>query len=131
MATAEDLGGVDPLAVYRLGGALTVFRITTIDLYEPELVDSFRSNYELEREPRRRERESTPIHMGVSVYLSLEQARDTARRWPRLGAFVARLELLPPSAASFALTSFPGHLTVWGRAADLVGAVVSIVPVEE
>jgi hypothetical protein len=129
---AEGLPGVDPVTVYRLGEPLEVFRITKSDRpYDPALLDSFKSNYELGRPARHTEIKFTPEHMGLSVYLALDRARDTARAFPRIGEYVALVRLTPESGAAFALTAEPGHLTVWGRALELVAAVADIVPVEE
>lgn len=130
MAT-EQLPGVDPVAVYRLGEPLAVFRITKTDRpFAPDLLDSFKSNYELGRPARRAEVTFTPTHMGLSVYLSLDRARETARAFPKLGTFVARVQLTPATGAAFAQIAEPGHLTIWGRALELVAAVADIVPVE-
>jgi hypothetical protein len=66
------------------GRALVVYRIVRSDLADdPVLLNSLRSNYELTREPRRVERTSTVIHMGVSMYLDPEMARRTAQRWSK------------------------------------------------
>jgi hypothetical protein len=69
--------------------------------------------------------------MGLSVYLALDRARATARAFPKIGEYVAHVLLTPDTGAAFALTAEPGHLTVWGRALQLVTAVVDIVSVEE
>jgi hypothetical protein len=125
------LPGVDPVTVYRLGEPLVVFRITRSDrAYDPVLLDSFKSNYELGRPPRRTEVTFTPTHMGISVYLAQERARETARAFPKIGEYIAEVRLAPDSGAAYALTAEPGHLTVWGRALALVSHVIDIVPVE-
>jgi hypothetical protein len=129
MASVE-LPGIEPLEVFRLGGPLTVFRITKSDQPDDDaLLDSFKSNYELGRKPRRAEIKSTPVHMGISVYLALERAADLARALPQIGEYVARVELRPEIGAAFALTAEPGHLTVWGRPLQLRAAIADIVPV--
>lgn len=95
------------------------------------LLDSFKSNYELGRNPRRAEIDFTPTHMGISVYLALERARQTARAWQHkgIGDYVAEVRLEPEMGAAFALTAEPGHLTLWGRPLQLVRGVVDIVEV--
>jgi hypothetical protein len=127
----NGLPGVDPLTVYRVGEPFVVFRIAKTDRpYEPHYLDAFRSNYELDRPPRREETRSTPVHMGISVYLSKARAMDTARTFPKIGDYVAEMRLQPDFGAAFALTAEPGHLTVWGRVLDLAAAVADIVAVE-
>lgn len=128
----DGLPGIEPFSVYRVGEAFLVYRITKSDRpYDLVLLDSFKSNYELDRPPRKVEIISTPQHMGISVYTQLERARQTARAFPQIGDFVAEVELGPESGAAFALTAEPGHLTVWGRPLVLVALVTDIVPVEE
>jgi hypothetical protein len=125
------LPGIEPVTVFRLGEPLVVYRIVkSASPFDPALADSFKSNYELGRPPRRTEVRFTPTHMGISVYLAQERARETAVVWPRLGEYIAEVNLEPDIGAAFALTAQPGHLTVWGRAPQLLAAVADIVPVE-
>ena len=116
-----DLPGIDPLEVWRLAEPLTTYRIVKTDrAYDPLLLDSFKSNYDLRREPRRAEIEFTPTHMGISVYRAIERAMSTARAFPRIGGFVAQVQLEPEMGVAFALTAEPGHLTLWGRPLQLI-----------
>jgi hypothetical protein len=88
-----------------------------------------RSNYELGQEPRRVERSSTVIHMGISTYLGEGAARGTAQRFPKLGDFVARLDLTSGRGFNFAQTGHPGHLTVWGdpfKLHDVIGDIRAV-----
>lgn len=76
-----------PLDVHR------IVRSFHADVDDPVFVNSFRSHYELGGEPRGVERSSTAIHMGISVYLSLDAAVQTALKWSKIGEYVAHVEL--------------------------------------
>jgi len=67
-----------------------VFRIVRAeDPEDPVFLNSLRSNFQLGEEPRKVERRSALVHMGISVYLVLHAASETAERWPKIGAFHA------------------------------------------
>lgn len=109
---------------------LSVFRIVRSDnLDDPVFLNSLRSHYELSEEPRRVERESTAIHMGISTYMERGDAVGTAQRFTKLGDYTARLELRPGMGFNYALTGLPGHVTLWADPIKLRGVVVDIVPV--
>ena len=113
------------------GSPVTAFRIVRSDLVDdPVFLNSLRSHYELGEEPRRVERSSTVIHMGISAYLDEATAHGTAERFPKLGDFVAEIRLRPTNGFNFAHTGHPRHLTVWGDPVKLQEAVVDTVPVE-
>lgn len=96
------------------GPGLEVFRIVRAGhIANPDFLDSFRSHYELSEEPRRVERRWTIMHMGISVYRTSERAIETALTWPRLGHYIARLELRPEMGFNYAHTGHAGHLTLW------------------
>lgn len=130
MPPGELPGRDPPLEVWRLSESLTTYRIVKTDRpYDPALLDSFKSNYELRRKPRRAEISFTPMHMGISVYLRPERAHATARAFPMIGEYVARVELEPEMGVAFALTAEPGHLTLWARPLQTIRGVVDIVEV--
>jgi hypothetical protein len=109
---------------------VVVFRIVRSDNVEdPVLLNSLRSNYELGEEPRKVERSSTVIHMGLSAYLDEGVAHGTAQRWEKLGRYVAELRLRPGQGFNFAHTGHPLHLTLWGDPVKLQAAVADIQPV--
>jgi hypothetical protein len=115
----------------RPGENVPVFRIVRSDSTDdPVFLNSLRSHYELSEEPRKVERRSTVIHMGISVYVNSNDAVRTARRWPRLGDYVAHLELRSDMGFNFAHTGQPGHLTIWGEPVKLRDAAVDIETVE-
>lgn len=68
--------------------------------------------------------------MGISVYLNPSDAVATAQRWPRLGEYVAQIELRWEMGFNFAHTSQPGHLTLWGDPVKLRDAMAVIKTVE-
>jgi hypothetical protein len=107
-----------------------VYRIVRSDvLDDPVLENSLKSNYELSEPPRKVERLSTAIHMGISTYLSPDDAVETARKFDKLGDHVAHLTLRPGRGFNYARTGHTGHLTVWGDPVKLLESVVDIRPV--
>jgi hypothetical protein len=109
---------------------MTVFRIVRSEVEDdPVLLNSLRSNYELSEEPRKVERTSTVLHMGISVYLDRSVARGTALMFPKLGDFIAEVTMTHGHGFNFAHTGHQGHLTIWGDPVKLRTAVVDIQPV--
>ncbi|HEX7298172.1 MAG TPA: hypothetical protein VF257_04135 [Solirubrobacteraceae bacterium] len=90
------------------------------------LLNSLRSNFALSEEPRRVERDSAVLHMGISVYRLPEAARETARRWPKIGDHVAEIRLSDGHGFNFAHTGQPHHLTVWADPFKLREAITDI-----
>jgi hypothetical protein len=128
--TAGRQGIINVLQVVS-GSHIEVFRIVRSDIPEdPVFINSFRSNYELEKDPRGVERSSAVIHVGISTYLEQEIAVGTALRFEKLGDFVARVELRPGNGFNLAHTGHPKHLTIWGDPRKLSEAVVDIRPIE-
>jgi hypothetical protein len=106
---------------------MEVFRIVdSDDLDDPAFLDSLRSHYELSREPRKVERRWTVIHMGISVYVGQDQAIETARTWPKLGGYVARIELEAGFGFNLARTGHRGHLTLWAEPVKLRDATADV-----
>ena len=120
------------LAISTIGpNGLDVFRVVRSDNPEdPVFVNSLRSHYELERPPRRIEGRSAALHMGLSVFVSRERAAETAKRFPAIGGFVARLQLTAGHGFDFAFTGPPGHLTLWADPVKLAPTAVDITTVE-
>jgi hypothetical protein len=112
------------------GAELEVFRIVRSDYPEDSMfLDSLRSHYEMTKEPRRVERFWAVIHMGISVYVELEQALETARRFSKLGGYVAHLQLQPDRGFNYAYTGHNGHLTLWAEPVKLRDVTTDITPV--
>jgi hypothetical protein len=125
--------GPEQLIVREISPALSfsAYRIVRSDEPDdPLFLNSFRSNYELSREPRKVERRATVIHMGVSMYLKPEVAHGTARRFAKLGNYVATLDMRAGLGINAAETGHPLHLTVWGDPIKLAQIVIDIRPVE-
>jgi hypothetical protein len=64
-------------------------------------------------------RRSRALYLGVSMWMAQHQAESVARQFPRIGQWVAELTLSPDAGVNYALTSMPGHMTVWGDAGEL------------
>jgi hypothetical protein len=96
---------------------------------DPVLLNSLRSHYELSEEPRKVERDSTVMHMGISMFFRMDAAVQTARRWPALGGFVATVKMQPGSGFNVAQTGQTQHLTAWADPIKLLAAISDIQPV--
>jgi hypothetical protein len=126
MRTASGPPRVTVLEVPR-DAEIDIFRIVRHnDRGDPAFLDSLRSHYELTHEPRKVERRWTVLHMGISVYVSRGQARETALRWPKLGGYVARIALRADRGFNVARTGHAGHLTLWAEPVKLRDATVDI-----
>jgi hypothetical protein len=113
----------------RPGRALSVFRIVRSEYSDdPVFLNSLRSHYELGEEPRKVERRSAALHMGISVYLDRGDAVGTAQRWPKLGDYTARLDLEAGKGFNYAQT---GHLALWADPIKLSSVLVDIESVDQ
>ncbi len=120
----------DQLTVNLAQQRVRAYRIVKgVHLSDPQMLGGFRSNYERNAHPRGLEIESALIHFGLSMYLEREMAAATARRWPRIGRYLAELRLEPGNGFCWAHTAQPGHITVWGRPLQLLAGIVDILPV--
>ena len=101
-----------------------LFRIVrSDDRRNPAFRGSFMSNFATGRPPR-----SAAIQMGLSMYEQSTQAEGTARLYPAIGQYVARLLVAAGQGFNLASTGQVGHWTVWGRPDQLVDAVVDVYP---
>ena len=118
------------LVVHRVDDLVLAYRIVkSVHSNDPVIVDSFRSNYELDALPRGLEVESTLIHLGLSMYLKPRMAIATAQRWPQIGRYIATVHLQPNNGFCYANTAQQGHITVWGRPLRLFACIADILPV--
>jgi hypothetical protein len=111
-----------------IGGVVRLHRIVRTD---PPTVDDFTSDVARGRPPRSAEPEAVRLASGLSVFATLAQARAKARQYPFLGAYVAVIELQEGGAVRWerTLPRSRGHHTVWDDPAELLDAVVAVVPV--
>lgn len=67
------------------------------------------------------------IMRGLSVFDQLELARAQARRFRRLGRFIAAVEIPNDGSIPIERTgNTEGHHTIWGNPDDLLARVLSI-----
>jgi hypothetical protein len=104
--------------------------VKSADPTAEEFDRSFRSSYELGNRPRHIEERLAVVHMGLSMYETIGKARGTARTFPQIGGWIARVDLMPGAGFCGARTGQPGHWTIWGRPDQLISAVADIVSAE-
>ena len=107
----------------------TFYRIVRTD---PPILDDMKSRFMLGYPPPDR---LTPEERrwwdGISVFASEHQAREQARRFPRLGRFIATIEVPDNELLTFERTGErPGHYTLWGPAETLAQCVVHMARVD-
>jgi hypothetical protein len=121
--TTEVRDVTEPFTAYRV--------MKSNDPKSAAYLNSLRSNYERGKpfRPKSIEEQRTIFHMGISMFQTEEVAAEMARRF-KLGKFVARVEMAHGSGFNFTEASGPrGHMTVWGRPAQLALAIADIYPV--
>ncbi len=81
---------------------------------------------------RRSSSEPLRIWDGLSAFETVEQARAQARAYPRLGQFIATLDLpLVPEVQVERTTMTVGHNAMWAPIPILLAAVVFVTRVSE
>jgi hypothetical protein len=121
---------IDPLELVE-GEELVVFRITrTDDPHDETFVESFMSSAALDLPPRHVEVTHPFTREGVSVYDAREAAEATARRYPKIGEYVAQLRLTHDLGVRYLRWGPEGHLTVWCDPIKLASALVDTISVE-
>jgi hypothetical protein len=81
-------------------------------------------------EPRDQQRRTPVLYTGISVYDTLARAWATAVAFPRLGQYVAEMEVPPDSGVEIHKTLGVGHHTLVGEPDVLLGLVVDVVDLE-
>lgn len=129
--------GLPPLLIHALALDECIEAYRAVFVGEPEHPDlpaSFRSHYEMGMDPRREQIDYAVRHTGVSMWRNQDKMVAIARKyWPKLGEFVARVELRHGRGFNYLDPSCerdPEHLTTWGDPEKLAGAVVDIVPID-
>jgi hypothetical protein len=103
-----------------------------IVLTNPPTLEDFTSHAALGRQPRKVAPEMARLLHGLSVEHSEAGAREQALRLPRLGQFIAKLDLPVGGPVTWdQTTKRPGHHTLWGEPAVIARYVVAVVPVHE
>jgi hypothetical protein len=70
------------------------------------------------------------LWQGISVYATEAQARRKGRASPRLGRYIARIELPDDSPVVFErTTTSSGRYTLWGDPSVILACVTDVVPV--
>ncbi len=102
------------------------YRIVKSD--PPTLMD-FTSNAALGRPLRSgSSEEARYLWSGLSVMETQEQARTLQRRFPRLGAYIAVLDIPVDDLIRIERTlREPGHHTIWGEPDELLRAIVAVI----
>lgn len=105
----------------------TFYRIVTTA--QPAPAD-FLSQSALRNPPRQASGDTTRLWESISVYENEGQASATANRYPKLGAFIAELEIDESSHIHFERTTLSlGHHTLWGEAIAICACVRRVMPV--
>jgi hypothetical protein len=126
----SPMSPIDMLSVVVVREPIVAFRVVRgSSLQQQDVLESFRSNYELDRPPRGIEGRIAVIQMGISMFRRRGQAEGLARRFPVIGDQIARMSLTGGRGFAYADTGPVGHMTVWGRPVQLVEAIVDIKPV--
>lgn len=97
----------------------------------PPSVRDFTSHAALGIPPPDDDPETLRLWSGISAYRTMAQARRKARASPRLGAYIAVLEIPATGQVTYQRTTMSsGHDTLWGEATALLACVVDVVPLE-
>jgi hypothetical protein len=118
-------------------GASTGWRLFHLVYSPAPRHEDFLSMLGRQQIPRPRQRdglldaETLRIAAGVSCFEAPDQARAMARRYPRLGRFVAEIYIPDDDCAIEVVRTLntPGHFTVWASPAYFLSRVVSVTPV--
>jgi hypothetical protein len=109
---------------------LVVFRIVRLpDAMANDYVESFKSHFELGIPPRGPEQSHPLVYEGISVYDTYEAAASTARKFPTIGSYVAKLMITAETNARYFRWGPPGHLTLWGDSLTLAHTTVDTISV--
>jgi hypothetical protein len=76
--------------------------------------------------PRSDDPEILRLRTGISCWATEAQARRTARRYPHLGSYIARIEIPEDAPVRVERTLGRGHYTVWGEPSVLMTYAVAV-----
>lgn len=95
----------------------------------PPTVSDFLSQRSLGRPLRRDSPEVRRSWEGVSVYDRLEATRETARRYPRIGGFIAEVLVPNTGDVTFEQTlADPHHFDLHSEPWDMLAMVIGVQP---
>lgn len=97
----------------------------------PPATRDFLSNDALGRRPRDRDPETLRLWSGISVHTIERHARRTAATFPMIGRYLAEIRVADTDPIRAEKTLGPGHFTLWGDAAVLLGRVVRVIPIDQ
>lgn len=103
-----------------------LYRIVRTD---PPTSADFLSNQARGLAPRRAELRDRALWSGLSVYDRQDAARAIALRFPKLGSYIATLQVSDDSTIRYRKTLGENHYTIWGEPAVLLASVVEVAPV--
>lgn len=90
-------------------------------------VRDFRSNTAKGRQPPAYDSETLRLWAGVSMFDSLDRARERARHLPGMGRYIATIRIPPDGSVHYERTgNDPHHYTLWGDPLVLLRSVVAI-----
>jgi hypothetical protein len=117
-------------AALKISGAAPVPVLYRIVHTNPPTLDDFRPNLSKCLPPRGPELGDLTLWAGLSTYATLHQAERAALRYPRLGAYVGRLEI-PDELANLVVrqTLGPGHHTLMGCGETCLRLVADVIPI--
>ena len=97
----------------------------------PARTTDFLSGCLLAQPPQGDSLEYLLLWLGTSVWATEAQARNKARRWPRLGRYIAVLDVpdRPTIVVHRTIPGSRGHHTIWTTATQLANSVVRTIPV--
>lgn len=111
-------------------GYRTLYRIV---LHNPPGLEDMLSHRARGIAPRQRDTETLRLMDGISLYNTLQQARNQAAGHPWQGqGFIAELRI--PNDAPVQIertTSSRGHYTLWGNPDDILGYVSRVLPIRD
>ncbi len=123
-------GAIDHAREYILGDSGAQIRLYRVVRTNPSTADDFLSQYDLHLRRSAASRRPPPtdprllrIWDGISMSATRLHAEQQQARFPRLGSYIAVLDLPMVRFRMERSTATPGHFTVWGDPKDLLQCV--------
>lgn len=103
-----------------------LYRIVQSD---PPTISDLTPNDRRGRSQRDLTPEETRLLSGISLYATEAQARRNAKKYPRLGRYIAVVSIPDEAPVRVERTRGPGHHTIWGDPEYLLNCVVQVAAV--